>query len=312
MMDLRRLQVLRVVQQTGTVTAAAGALHLTPSAVSQQIRQLARELGVTLLEPHGRGVRLTPAACLLLDRAATLHVQWERIRAELAERAEGAVGTLRMCGFPTAVAGLLAPAGGRLSADGLDVRISEAETGPAFDHLLVDEADIAVVIPETDGPTLDDPRFDQWPLVDEPQDLLVPEGHPLAGRPGVRLGDAAHERWINAAPGGCHQHQLIAAACSAAGFVPDVAHLAADWAAESALVANGLGVTLIPRMAAVPAEHPVVRVPLSGKPLPTRQIVVCVRRGSDAQPAIARGLAALRAVAATHAGAVVRDEPVGV
>ncbi|UXI82120.1 LysR family transcriptional regulator, partial [Streptomyces vinaceusdrappus] len=69
MIDLRRLHVLRAVSHYGTVTAAARALHFTPSAASQQIRQLARDLGVDLLEPQGRGVRLTPAAESLLAHA---------------------------------------------------------------------------------------------------------------------------------------------------------------------------------------------------------------------------------------------------
>lgn len=304
MMDLRRLRVLDVIRQTGTVTAAGEALHLTPSAVSQQVRQLSREMGVALLEHQGRGVRLTQAAYVLLDRSAALQAQWEEVRAELAAHGDGPVGTLRMCGFPTAVSGLLAPAGGRLLAEGCEVRVVETETEESFRLLLAGETDIALVIATEGTPPLNDPRFEQLTLLDEPQDLLVPAGHPLATRDRVELADAARERWVSAAPGGCHQHQLILMACSAAGFVPDVAHLTADWAAESALVANGLGVTLIPRLAATPPEHAVVRVELHGEPRPARRIIACVRRGSDGQPLIARGLAALRAVAAGNLVAV--------
>lgn len=297
MIDLRRLQVLRVVQQTGTVTSAAGALHLTPSAVSQQIRQLSKELGVALLEPQGRGVRLTPAACLLLDRSADLHVAWEKIRGELAAQAEGGAATVRMCGFPTAVASLLAPAAARLRKDGHHVRLTECEARPAIDLLLVDEADLAVFVPTSDGPSLTDARFAQWPLLDEPQDLLIPVDHPLAVRPSVELADAAHEPWINAAEGSCDQHELVQMACASAGFTPDVQHEAASWAAVSSMVAHDLGVALIPRLARVPAEHAVVRLPLHGTPVPTRRILAAVRRGSESQPAIVHALAILRDLA---------------
>ncbi|MFB9837268.1 LysR family transcriptional regulator, partial [Actinoallomurus acaciae] len=78
--DLRRLQVLRLVHRHGTVTAAADVLHLTPSAVSHQLRQLARETGVALLEPDGRRVRLTPAGRALVAHADALHAGWERAR----------------------------------------------------------------------------------------------------------------------------------------------------------------------------------------------------------------------------------------
>ena len=78
-----RLQVLRLLAHHGTVTATAEALHYTPSAVSAQLRSLSEQLGVTLLVPKGRGVKLTPAGRLLLSRADDLYERWEQIRAEL-------------------------------------------------------------------------------------------------------------------------------------------------------------------------------------------------------------------------------------
>ncbi|CAM5656035.1 LysR family transcriptional regulator OS=Streptomyces tendae OX=1932 GN=GUR47_04055 PE=3 SV=1 [Streptomyces tendae] len=83
MIDLRRLHVLRAVAHYGTVTAAARALHFTPSAASQQIRQLARDLGVDLLEPQGRGVRLTAAAESLLAHADAIEARWDEAEQDL-------------------------------------------------------------------------------------------------------------------------------------------------------------------------------------------------------------------------------------
>lgn len=83
-----RLQMLRMVAHHGTVTAAAQALHYTPSAVSQQLRQLSRELGVELLTPHGRRIRLTSAAWTLLRHADALWAESERARAALAAYAD--------------------------------------------------------------------------------------------------------------------------------------------------------------------------------------------------------------------------------
>jgi DNA-binding transcriptional LysR family regulator len=82
MIDLRRLHALRVVDQLGTITSAATSLHLTPSAVSQQLRQLSTELRVPLLEPDGRRVRLTPAARALLRHADDLAARGEAARRE--------------------------------------------------------------------------------------------------------------------------------------------------------------------------------------------------------------------------------------
>lgn len=293
MIDLRRLQVLRLVDRHGTVTAAADVLHLTPSAVSHQLRQLARETGVALLEPDGRRVRLTPAGKALVAHADALHAGWERARAELAAYAEGGAASLRMCGFPTAVAGLLAPAAARLRAadPGLTVRVAEVETADGLDRLLAGDADIAVVVLDAATLPLDDAKFGRRPVLAEPFDLIAPADHPLAARDEAALGDAAGESWVLAAAGSCDLHELVVTACSVAGFTPRIAHHARDHVAISALVACGLGVALIPRTAAVPARHAVARIPLRDAPI--RHILACVRLGSDRRPVIARGLAAL-------------------
>ncbi|WP_395107290.1 LysR family transcriptional regulator [Actinomadura sp. SCN-SB] len=298
MIDLRRLQVLRVLHQHGTVTAAAAALNLTPSAVSQQIRQLSRDVGVELLLHEGRRVRLTPAAHTLLAHADTLRTQWERALGDLAAHKDAQAGLLRFCGFPTGLAALVVPAASRLRAahPRLDLRMMEADAHQCFDLLLTGDADIAVVVVTPDAPPLDDARFDQRPLVNDPLDLVVPVDHPLADRESVELAEAACDDWIVPVGEASHR-QVILAACAAAGFAPRITHNAKEWPAVIALVSNGFGICLIPRLAPLPAHSAVVRIPLSGDPTPARRIASCVRRGSHDQPAIAHGLAALDEVA---------------
>src|SRR4051794_13584646 len=109
MIDLRRLHVLRAVAHYGTVTAAAEALHFTPSAASQQIRQLGRDLGVALLEPHGRRVRLTPSAQRLLRHADAIEARWEQAEVDLRGCDGQPSGRLRVCGFASAISNLLTP-----------------------------------------------------------------------------------------------------------------------------------------------------------------------------------------------------------
>ncbi|WP_370645368.1 LysR family transcriptional regulator [Pseudonocardia sp. DSM 110487] len=299
MFDLRRLHVLRVVHQLGTVTAAAGSLHLTPSAVSQQLRQLAHELDVPLLEPDGRRVRLTPAALTLLRHADEIAARWEAARGDLQAGAGRAPAVLRMAGFTSSLRTLVVPAVAHLREQepGLSVRIMEVETASAFGRLLTGEIDIAVTLPNQGGPPLDDPRFEQETLLDEPLDLLVARGHRLTGVGQVALEEAAHEPWILPAPDTCDHQEITAAACAAAGFTPKVAHEAMDWPAVAAIVACGLGVCLKPRLVRVPAELPVVAVPLAGAVTPSRRLLTCTRRGCRAQPHIAAGLDALAAAA---------------
>ncbi|MER6851052.1 MULTISPECIES: LysR family transcriptional regulator [Streptomyces] len=296
MIDLRRLHVLRAVAHYGTVTAAAHALHFTPSAASQQIRQLARDLDVVLLEPQGRGVRLTPAAERLLAHADAIQARWDEAELDLRAGEGTPAGPLRVTGFPVAVSVLLAPLAVRLREryPRLSPRIREAGVTESFDLLFEGESDLAVVESTPHNPPSADARFDQRPLLDDPFDLVVPEGHPLAGREPVGLAEAAHEPWIAPVPESpCRPH--VMSACGAAGFTPDVVHHALDWNVTAHLVAHGLGVALIPRLARPDGDLPVVRVTCADRP--HRTLLTCTRRGGHRRPAVAAALEELRVLA---------------
>ncbi|MFV8182827.1 LysR family transcriptional regulator [Streptomyces sp. AF1B] len=296
MIDLRRLHVLRAVAHYGTVTAAANALHFTTSAASQQIRQLARDLDVDLLEPQGRGVRLTPAAESLLAHADAIQARWEQ--AELDLRAEHApAGPLRVSGPSTAVSVLLAPVAARLQKRyaRLSVRIQEVSGTESFDLLFEGDADLAVVEASPHNPPLNDARFDQQPLLDDPFDLVVHEDHALAGRELIGLSDAAHEDWIAPLADPCRTH--VMSACGEAGFSPGIVHHALDWNVIAHLVANRLGIALVPRLAQLTPHLPITRVRCTGNP--HRKLLTCTRRGGRERPAVAAALEELRELAVT-------------
>ncbi|MDO0909793.1 LysR family transcriptional regulator [Streptomyces sp. DT2A-34] len=311
MIDLRRLHVLRAVAHYGTVTAAARALHFTPSAASQQIRQLARDLGVDLLEPQGRGVRLTAAAESLLAHADAIQARWEEAELDLRAEYSAPTGQLRVIGFSTAASVLLAPMAVRLREryPQLTVRIQETGVPESFDLLFEGEADLAVVEVTPHNPPLSDARFDQQPLLDDPYDLVVHDDHPLAGRErsemgvplpegwgSVDLAEAAHEDWIAPMPeSACRPH--VMSACAAAGFTPGVAHLARDWNVTAHLVAHRLGVALVPRLAQLPPHLPITRVRCAGDP--HRKVLTCTRRGCRERPAVKAALEELRELAVT-------------
>ncbi|MDE3722212.1 LysR family transcriptional regulator [Nocardiopsis sp. N85] len=293
MIDLRRLRVLRAVAHYGTVTAAAEALHMTTSAASQQVRLLARELDVTLLEPRGRGVRLTPAAHGLLAHADDITARWERAEIELRGLGTEPAGPLRVTGFPVVLSRLLAPMAAALTAahPRLDVHLSENAPERALDLLFQGEVDLAVIeaSPATPPPT--DTRFDQTPLLDDVLDLVVPRDHPFADRTEMPLAQAAGQTWVlPPADTTCHAHAV--SACGAAGFTPHGPHGAREWNAIAAMVSHGLGVALVPRLADLP-PLPVVRVPLKGTPAPARKILTCARRGSRTHPAVVAALSTL-------------------
>src|SRR5919107_2708205 len=117
MLDLRRLRLLRELQERGTIAAVADALRFTPSAVSQQLAQLEREAGVKLLVRAGRGVRLTDPALVLVGHAEALLERTAIAEADLAAAAGTVAGRARIAGFQSVALRLALPAMDALARD---------------------------------------------------------------------------------------------------------------------------------------------------------------------------------------------------
>lgn len=196
--DIKKLIILRTLRERGTVTAAAEALLLTPSAVSQQLTNLAKQLGVPLLEAQGRRVRLTGAAHLVLRHAEAVFEQLERADAELAAYAHGEVGEVRVAAFSTSVPALVVPVvrALRVARPGVRVQVREAEAGEAYELLGAGEVDLALSLAARAVPDAGDGRFTRVPLLADPLDVALPVDHALAGVAEVRLADLAGEAWI--------------------------------------------------------------------------------------------------------------------
>lgn len=278
----RRLHVLRMLRQHGTVTAAAHALHLTPSAVSQQLRSLASDLEVELLVPEGRRVRLTPAARVVLEHADRLRSGWERAQADLDAHRAGGRGPLRLSAFPSVLAALLPEVARQLQEENLTVEVVQADPDESLDLLLAGEIDLAVLEESPGVPPTADPRFERHALFDDPLELVVSSAHRLAARRApVSLAETVDEPWIGGPSGGSF-HQIELLACHQAGIAPTFVHRALDWSAYLAMIRAGLGVALMPRLAIDPSQ-PVRHLRLADDPMPIRRVLTCVRRGSGEQ-----------------------------
>ncbi|WP_243795398.1 LysR family transcriptional regulator [Saccharopolyspora gloriosae] len=266
--------------------------------MSYQLRQLADELGVELVAQAGRGIRLTAAARTVLHHAEALHAQAERAYAELAAAVDEPSGPFTLCGFSTAATHLLPAAAADLRRrfPRVRVRVIEAEPAPCFDLLLAGDADLALVINTAETPPMGDHRFEQHPLLDDPLDLVVPSDHRLAGQATVTLADAADEPWIVGRPGTTY-HDLVRTACMTAGFSPNIAHHADEWDTGTALVAHNFGIILVPRLARLHGDWPVVRIPLHGEPAPARRILAATRLGGRDHPVTSACLTTIGATA---------------
>jgi DNA-binding transcriptional LysR family regulator len=296
--DLRKLRLLRELDRRRTVSATAAALHLTPSAVSQQLAGLSREVGVPLLERRGRGVALTGQARLLLEHADAVQEQLERARAALAAWSEGSAGEVRVGSLATGITALVAPAMARLSGQrpGLTVRAQEREAEEALELLDAGELEVALTVDFLGAPSRQDRRYHRVDLLVEPMDAVLPVGHLLADPAGVPLTALAGEAWVATySSDACAQ--IITGVCAAVGFTPDVRHYCREWDAVAALVAAGAGVALIPRLAQPLRPAGLVVCPVLGAPA-SRRLIALARTGTHADPGTAAVLDALRAVAA--------------
>ncbi|TDE36575.1 LysR family transcriptional regulator [Nonomuraea mesophila] len=293
MIDTRRLRTLRAVADHGTVTAAAAALHLTPSAVSQQLAALEHEVGHRLLMRDGRGVHLTAVGKIMLAHANEVLAQLERAEAEVAAYTTGEAGEATVACFATAISAVLAPATTalRVSAPGLRVRIRDAEGDQSLAMLLDGEVDLAIAVEYRDAPDASDRRLSRLPLYAEPFDLVLPRDHPLAQS--ATLESLASETWIGPYPGN-PVHDVITFACRQAGFTPDLAHCSDDFRAVVALVGAGAGVALVPRLAL--RDMALRGVVVRHTPGPERRVFAAVRRGADSHPLLRPLLAELRTI----------------
>jgi DNA-binding transcriptional LysR family regulator len=297
-LDVRRLRVLQELDRQRTVSAAAAALHLTPSAVSQQLAALAREVGCPVIERDGRNVRLTSAARVILDHAGDLFAHLELLDADLQRHHAGAVGVVRVGAFQTASSGIVVPAAADLakSHPGLELHLVQMDAPQSFLEVAAGRLDVAVSVEYLNSPASADPRFARLHLLRDEFEALLPTNHPLAAEPGVALADLRYDPWIGNLPGSpCHF--VTMSACASAGFSPRVCHQIDDWAIIVELVAAGLGVGLIPTLAHPPPRSDIVIRPLMGPPA-ARNIFAATRRGTEEAPTVAAVLAAMIAAAA--------------
>ncbi|MFB8024197.1 LysR family transcriptional regulator [Streptomyces sp. NPDC056465] len=297
MLDLSRLRALHAVSVHGSVAGAATALGYTASAVSQQITKLERETRTTLLERRGRGVALTEEALHLASTAQRLLAIVEQAETTLEQRRGQPTGRLSIAAFASAARGLLPGVLAELGREhpALDARLTEVDPHLSVDLVAKGVVDLAVAHDWDISPLPAPEGLAQAVLGEDRCDLLVPQGHPLAGRQAVRREELASERWVCQPPGTvCHDWLLRT--LRAAGCEPDIRHQAEENHTQLALVAAGLGVAMMPRLGRGPLPEGVVAVHLD--PVPVRRLYALWRTEAARRPAIIAAVATLRGAAA--------------
>lgn len=294
MLDLERLRALHSVATYGSVSAAADVLHVTTSAVSQQLAKLERETGQKLLERNGRGVRLTDAAELLVAHAGRILSLVEQAQSDLEAHRGSVVGQLTLAAFPTAIRGLVPAALRRLNADHPDLRVLLREEDPMRSMPLVSRGDLdmAVVQDWNNEPLPLPDGLQKGVICDDVADVVLPPDHPLAGRDEVALKELAGDTWISSSPDSICCDWLMRT-LRAVDSEPRIDHQAYEFATQLSLVAAGLGNTILPRLGRCDVPPGVVVVPLK-EPL-SRRVYAVWREEAARRPAIRAAVTALRA-----------------
>ncbi|WP_432034742.1 LysR family transcriptional regulator [Streptomyces cucumeris] len=296
MMNLDRLRTLHAVARHGSVSGAAEGLHVTTSAVSQQLSKLERETGQQLLAKNGRGVRLTDAGRLLSDHAARILSQVELAQSDLEAQRGHAVGELLLGAFPTAVRGLFPEALARMRTEHpqLRARLQEMEPDESVPAVVRGDIDVAVVLDWYNKPLPVPDGLVKAPLMDDPVDVAMPADHPFADRLSVEPEDFVEDEWISWPQGGfCYDWLMVT--LRSKGIEPRVRHTAREHHTQLALIAAGLGVAVVPRLGRGPVPSGVRMVPVS-PPTMLRHIYAIWRADADRRPSIRAAVEVLRSV----------------
>ncbi|MDX6638941.1 MAG: hypothetical protein QOJ01_2452 [Solirubrobacterales bacterium] len=300
MLSVPRLKILRQVAASGSFSAAADSLNYTQSAVSQAVAALEREAGTALLERGRSGVAPTAAGAALIEHADGILSRLEAAEDEVTAIAEGRGGRLRIASFPTAGATLvpLAVATFRASQPNVKLSLAEGEPEEIAPRLRAGEIDLGLLFefPGVGRPLVSGAQ--RVELLEDPMRLALPVGHRLAEKRRVRLADLRDEAWIQTSETSpCARH--VVRSCLAAGFEPAVSFESDDFQTVQGLVAAGVGVALIPRLALSTVRSDIVIRSL-GTGGPVRTVLAGTRRGALA-PAVAAMIEVLRGAARAYA-----------
>ncbi|MGX1772126.1 LysR family transcriptional regulator [Nocardia brasiliensis] len=303
-MSLDRLRVLCEFADRGTIAAVAAALSMTPSAVSQQLKVLAREAGVALLEPDGRRVRLTDAGQALVVRADEVLAAMDRAVAEMAHYRGSPRGQVRVAVFPSGGALLLPLVLPAMTDSGVDVVATDWDLPPADLPRLLADNDVVLTHRDERAAPVADSRISVHMLMREPIDVVVAPTHRLAGRSAVTPEELADETWLSV-KGGFPIDDVLRSIATVTGVRPRIAQRLNEFHLIETVVASGYAVALMPRYA---VSHPGLSVLRLTGVRAARVYELATRRRAEHRPAIAAVLAAFRdAVATVTAGSAPPD-----
>jgi DNA-binding transcriptional LysR family regulator len=300
MLNLGRLRVLSEVVSRGSFSAAAESLSYTQSAVSQAVARLEAETGAVLIVRDRRGVRPTAAGATLVENAEKIFAQVEAAEAELAAVLGIRGGRLRVASFPSAGSTLMPLAVAHFRGAHPDVELSLAEGEPEeiAPRVRAGEFDLALLFEFPGVRERAGAGLKAVTLLEDPMQVALPADHPLAGTRALALADLRDEQWVQTSESSpCARH--VVRLCLAAGFEPNVTFESDDYETVQGLVAAGVGVALIPRLASTRVHEGIVIRALAPRS-PVRKVIAATAGGPGVVPAAKSMIRILAEVAQSY------------
>jgi DNA-binding transcriptional LysR family regulator len=301
MLDARRLRLLSEFAERGSIAATAAALGYTPSAVSQQLTALEREAGAVLLDRTARSAELTDAGWRLVGHARRILAMIESAEADLSAREQEPQGRVVVTAFPTAAAAFAPALAHSLRVHpGLTLLLRQTQRAEGLRPVRSGEADIALVDDWSGRLPGQQPQNQQGllafhRLLRDPLVLVVPRAHPVAGRSRIQMRALREEAWM-VTPEGEPSRQAVDRLFANAGGAPPVSWEFEGLGTILSLVAQGIGIAAVPRLALAAGAGRVAVRELPGA-VPARDVYAVVRASSVRRPATSAALAALHAAA---------------
>jgi DNA-binding transcriptional LysR family regulator len=299
MLDVHRLRMLREVAQRGSIHAAAASLAYTPSAISQQLSKLEKEVSAQLLERTGRGVRLTEMGRIVVDGSWDVFASLDRLEATI-DSARGEIhGEVRVGAFASAAIEIVSPAIVRLTEThpNVTVLIEQLEDQDSLVELRLGTLDIAVVQDFTHVTSQPPRGLRRRTLHEDPMVLAVPRSWGIGGVDDIA--ELADRPWI-AEPDANPSARAFLRACRDGGFEPEIRYRTDDFHVMEALVAKGLGAALVTVMSSSGSTDAVQLLPMPGEAL-VRHVYTATRHVEIARPKVRVVLDEMHRVAGTLA-----------
>lgn len=284
-MEIHQLTYFVAAAEAGSMTLAARRCRVAQPSLSQQIRKLEDTLGVRLFDRMGRGVVLTDAGRALLPRARRILGEVRETRDNLRAEAEHGPGRLAIGAIPT-IAPFLLPrvlADLRQRSPGCELVVREDFTASLVEAVVNHELDVAITSTPIDHELIETEVVGREALL-----VVTPSEHPLAAVGRITLGDLREQATVSLHEMHCLGEQ-IGAFCARAGVRPDVVCRSTQLATVIEMVRLGLGVSLVPQMAAAHhTDRGVAFLPLASRQ-PSREIALIWRTGRS-RPRASEGL----------------------